>query len=155
MKLYCMRHGEALPVETNPECPLSAHGREDVVRIARYLTRQGVDIKHIYHSNKLRAQQTAEIMAHSVNPDEITQCQFELDATQDLDPMLSILAHCQQSTLLVGHLPFLPKLISQLVLGNEDELLVSMPPATIICLTPQDPKKWVIEWMLTPSIVTS
>ena len=38
MKLYIVRHGDALPRERDPDCPLSARGRADAERLAERMS---------------------------------------------------------------------------------------------------------------------
>src|SRR5258708_5496611 len=70
MRLYLVQHGVAVPAGEDPARPLSAKGREDVARTARVLARTGVSVGAIRHSGKLRARETAELIARSVNAAE-------------------------------------------------------------------------------------
>ncbi|MHC8306875.1 phosphohistidine phosphatase SixA [Pseudomonas sp. PB3P13] len=66
MKLWVLRHGEAEPHGTRPDSvrALTAHGREEVLRIAAELV--GQPITAIYASPFLRAQQTADIVKEAL-----------------------------------------------------------------------------------------
>ena len=63
MRLYLVQHGDALPEQVDPERPLSAEGRRDVEAVARLLASAGTRAVRVAHSGKLRAQQTAEVLA--------------------------------------------------------------------------------------------
>jgi len=63
MKIYLMQHGEAEDKNTNPERNLTDRGRLDVTRVANFLVNTGLTIPEIWHSEKNRARQTAEIVA--------------------------------------------------------------------------------------------
>jgi phosphohistidine phosphatase SixA len=63
MRLYLVQHGDAVPERLDPERPLSASGRREVQAVARLLADTGVRAAHVVHSGKLRAQQTAELLA--------------------------------------------------------------------------------------------
>jgi phosphohistidine phosphatase len=65
MKLYLAQHGDSLPEQVNPERPLSERGREDVRRLAEFLGGTGIQVRRVYHSGKLRARQTAELLGIS------------------------------------------------------------------------------------------
>ena len=67
MKLWILRHGEAVPHGSGPdsERALTDHGREEVLRSAGELI--GQPISAIYASPYLRAQQTAEIVRDLLN----------------------------------------------------------------------------------------
>ena len=68
MKLYLIQHGEALAKEVDPDRPLSESGKADVQRVARALRDAGVEVQRVMHSGKLRARQTAEILATEIAP---------------------------------------------------------------------------------------
>src|SRR5437879_828185 len=68
MDLYLMQHGEARPEQEDPSRSLTERGRSEVERVARAAARLGLRIPLIRHSGKLRAQQTAEILAQSLEP---------------------------------------------------------------------------------------
>ena len=68
MKIYLVRHGEAVPEEVDSEKPLSPQGRENIEKIARFLGQKSFPLSLILHSQKLRAKQTAEIMGQYIAP---------------------------------------------------------------------------------------
>jgi len=55
-----------------------------------------------------------------------------------------------ENIMIVGHLPFLGKLTSYLVTGDEDGSVVQFPTAGIVCLDMNDKAKWEIKWTLMP-----
>lgn len=67
MRLYLVQHGEAKKEEEDPLRPLSERGREDVQRVAKYVEKLDIKASIIFHSGKLRAKQTAEILAEKLN----------------------------------------------------------------------------------------
>ena len=66
MKVYLVRHGEAVSSGIHPQRPLSEQGRADVQKVAAFIKPLGISVEHIRHSGKLRAAQTAEILTESV-----------------------------------------------------------------------------------------
>jgi phosphohistidine phosphatase len=54
--------------------------------------------------------------------------------------------------MLVGHLPFLEKLASVLLCGNEDAKLVLFRYGAIVCLEQKEDKAWAVLWVLTPEM---
>lgn len=68
MKLYLVQHGEAEAADVDPERPLTAAGREAVSRLAGLLGARRIRVDRILHSGKLRASQTATILAESIGP---------------------------------------------------------------------------------------
>ena len=59
----------------------------------------------------------------------------------------------QQDVLIVGHLPFLAKLVTLLVSDHEDPAIVSFTPGTMVCLEQIDIGEWQINWMLRPELL--
>ena len=66
MKLYLVRHGEALAKDVDPDQSLSEVGRANVERLAGFVGLRGVRAARILHSGKARARQTAEILAEAM-----------------------------------------------------------------------------------------
>ena len=65
-ELLLVRHGEAMASSDNPERPLATHGHSQARRTAAILGDVKGQIDIIYHSSKKRAEETAEIIASSV-----------------------------------------------------------------------------------------
>ena len=63
MMLYLVRHGDAVGADVNPTRPLSEEGREEVLKVAHHLKKNRIEVDHIWHSGKVRAIETAEIIA--------------------------------------------------------------------------------------------
>src|SRR5260370_9172617 len=119
MRLYLVQHGVAVPEAEDPARPLSAKGREEVARTAQVLARMGLSVGAIRHSGKLRARQTAELIARSVKPAEGV---VEAKGLAPNDPASSTaaeLADAPRHLMLFGHLPHLARLASLLVAGRE------------------------------------
>jgi len=144
-----MRHGEAIGVAENIRQPLSETGREQVNLIANFLLANNVSISYIFHSEKLRAQQTAEELAKKLSPEKIAILAGLLP-----DDDVGILAQsCQawdQDTLLVGHLPFMNYLASLLLTNQKSNLCCNFDNAAIICLEKIGQFQWCLSWFITP-----
>jgi len=155
MNLYCVRHGEAECAEVNPDRPLTENGRQEVERVANYLSDHDVKVAHVMHSTKLRAKQTAEIFAEAMMPGHVTECDSILDEDANVRAVMDMIPTWSDDTLIVGHLPFMPKLISGLVIGDPDVYpIVNYPPSGIVCLQHFDHQRWIIQWILNPSLVS-
>ena len=153
MKLYCVRHGEACRPDQDPHCPLTDLGRREASDISRYLAQCGVKIPRIIHSGKPRAQQTATIFANALCVNNITALPAILDCEADVEDLLALLPTWADDTMLVGHLPFMPRLVNALILGHADPIpLIHFPPATVVCLE-QQYGRWVVRWILNPELV--
>ena len=63
-----MRHGEALSPQQDPERGLTDAGKLKIKRVANHLSEMDVTFKHVFHSKKKRARETAEIMTQAISP---------------------------------------------------------------------------------------
>lgn len=154
MKLYCVRHGEALSAEANPQRPLSDHGKLEIKKLAGYLTRLHLKISHILHSNKLRAIETAEIIATELSIKKVTHCETILNEDADIESILEVIRTQNENTMLVGHLPFMYKLINALLVNDQDFYpLVNFFPGSVVCLEYSEDQHWMIDWIIHPKII--
>ncbi|NOY65693.1 MAG: phosphohistidine phosphatase SixA [Nitrospirae bacterium] len=151
MKVYLVQHGIPKHEEEDPRRPLSSQGMEEVKRMAEHLSKAGVRVTDIYHSGKLRARETAEILAERLGPDQLD----EVEGLKPLDdPALwaERLANLSSDTMLVGHLPHLQKLSSLLLTGDPDKRIISFRQGGVVCME-KDTEGWVIKWVINPDIV--
>lgn len=152
MRLYLVQHGEAYPEQVNSARPLTEKGREDVLKVAKFLEKADVEVDTIWHSTKTRAIQTAEILAQAVKAKEIEQ--KEGLAPNDPATMLKDeLVKREKDLMIVGHLPFLQKLASLLLTGSESQDLIAFCQGGVVCLELK-PEGWQIAWMITPELIT-
>jgi phosphohistidine phosphatase len=152
MPLYLMQHGEARPEAEDPTRPLTERGRADVARVARAMAGRRLGIVRVLHSGKLRARQTAEIVASVLEPSPVVE---ETSGLAPNDNPL-IVAQAVQDTagarLLVGHLPQLSRLASLLILGEPDRAVVAFRNAGLVCLS-RGEEGWRLAWALVPELL--
>jgi len=150
MRLYLIQHGLALPEEKDPEKSLSQEGKEQTQKIAEFLKTKSVKVDAIWHSPKLRAIQTAQIISKSIFCPEIQEI-------NDLNPLDSVekfpeeIQSLNKDLMIVGHLPFLQKLASLLLSGSETNQFISYKNSGAVCLEYTD--TWKIAWMVTPELM--
>lgn len=147
MKLYLIQHGEAEKKEVDPERPLTAKGKKDIAKISASL--KGSKTAKIYHSGKLRAQQTAELIA----PGGRTEARDQLAPNDPLDPILDEIKKSTEDLMIVGHLPFLGKLASLLLTGDQEKNTVSFQQGAVLCLERPAGGNWSILFFITPEQV--
>lgn len=146
MNLYLMQHGEAVAEEQDPARPLSDRGRREVMAVA---ARCGLHLGQVFHSDKLRARQSAEILGYAVGA-TVVQRQ-DLGPNSPVEPVAAWLLEQNEDLALVGHLPFLERLTSLLVLGEPQRSLVSFRMAALLRLGRHD-SGWRVEWNLWPEL---
>ncbi len=160
MDVYLIQHGEAVSEERDPTRPLSEAGRAAVAKIANYLAPCGLrlidpPIVEVRHSGKLRAQQTADILAQALCPqvrpravdglapnDDPRRIQSELESRRDESAAL----------MLVGHLPHLSRLAGLLLTGDAEKAPVRFANAAVLRLGFRA-SSWTVDWYVTPACV--
>ncbi len=156
LDLYLVQHAEAKTKEEDPERSLTNEGRKAIEAVAAHCATLGIKMESIYHSGKLRAQQTAEVLARHLNAMEKVRAQPGLDPLDDVKPTQEWLARQSQQGVsaiaIVGHLPFLEKLASVLITRDEQAGVVAVRNAGVVKLIPKQSGLYTVEWILTPEI---
>ena len=153
MKVYLVRHGEAVSSQFDPQRPLSEQGLADIRKVASFIKPLEISVEHIWHSGKLRAAQTAEILAVAVAVEKDCSEHKDLRPNDDVTIIADELEAYDTDLMLVGHLPFLAYLTSLLVAGNQTANVAAFDAGSIACLNRRNPGQWQIEWMITPELL--
>jgi phosphohistidine phosphatase len=153
MKLYLVQHGEALPKEINSDRPLSDQGRQDLEQFARFLAGRGIRVSRVWHSGKTRARQTAELLAAAVAPGMKTEARAGLAPNDPAEAFAETLVALREDTMVVGHLPFMARLVTHLVAKSNGGTTVAYLPGSIVCLERDEDGAWAIAWMLRPELM--
>lgn len=153
MRLYLVQHGAALAKEVAPDRPLSAAGVRDVRRVAAFVKGAGIPVARIAHSGKVRAEQTAHLLAPAFSPAPALQRRSDLNPKDPVEPLAKSIAGWTEDTLMVGHLPFLARLVSLLVSGDPELPVLAYQPASLVCLTHDSEGGWRIAWMIRPELL--
>ncbi len=149
MKIYLVRHGDAVSKEVDPERPLSDLGSGQVQDAAVVLGRVGVKVAEIMHSGKKRAEETAEILASAVGGGRLVLVAGigPNDSTEDFAREVDSWAG---DRMVVGHDPFMSKLVSRLVLSDEGKPILKFEPAMVVCLKRDE--GWLVDFVIYPQL---
>ena len=153
MRLYLVQHADAKRGEEDPSRPLSDKGWKDIRNVAEYAQKcLPMEAVRIFHSGKLRAKQTAEVLAEYLHAAKGVLVSKDLEPLAD--PMIwkKRLDETIEDDVLVGHLPHLQKLTGHLLTSNENKQVVAFRNAGIVCLTREN-GYWTIQWVMTPEIL--
>ena len=154
MNLYLVRHAEPRPGTEDPEQSLSEKGWSDIRKVATFICKHAnIKINSIRHSPKTRARQTAEVLAECLNPPEGAK---EATGLKPLDDPLIWAEHLSQikeDIMLVGHLPHLNRLSSQLLCQNKNTFMINFQAAGVFCLERDETNNWSVCWMIVPQIL--
>lgn len=149
MKLYLVRHGEPKPESEDPERSLSDKGRQEIERLAAFI-KDRFHIQFIQHSGKLRAKQTAEILAQALEPAEGLKQSDGLKPLDDPSIWANRLSTLDEDVMLVGHLPHLSRLVSDLITRDAEKRIVDFTTGGLVYLSRDAAGQWAILGMTDP-----
>jgi phosphohistidine phosphatase len=111
----------------------------------------------IYHSDLLRAEQTAEILARHLGASARRQSRAGLRPDDAVPPVVDWLLEeggHGRCIALVGHLPFLDRLASLLLVGQPQAQILDFEPGTLVKLRSNEADgAFAVSWMLAPAVV--
>ncbi len=152
MKLYLLRHGEPQPESKDPERSLTARGQLDIAVIGRFLEQNDLFIPEIWHSEKHRVRQTAEIIGQATGCVSL----LERPGLAPLDPVGPIRAEIlgrEEDLMLVGHLPFLPRMAELLLGCPRENSIFRFETGEIVCLERNDEGIWQLFFAICPRLL--
>lgn len=151
MRLYLVQHGEAKSELIDPKRPLTERGRQDVAKVAKFVASHGARVQTIWHSTKLRAKETAEIMAEAIKPTEGLIERKDLAPSDPVEGVGTELETIGTDLMIASHLPFLMRLSSQLLVGNDSHAIIGFRQGGVVCLE-HTSGSWSVAWIVVPEL---
>ena len=151
MRLYLVRHGEALDEAVDPERPLSQRGVQEIALTGHFLKEIGAKPRVVICSEKLRARQTAERLLQEMGQKEKIEQRKGLAPKDNPEPFAEELGLFSSDLLVAGHSPFLPRLAAQLLCGKADPEIFTLPPGGLLCLEREGRGSWRLALSISPS----
>ncbi|MEN8166157.1 MAG: phosphohistidine phosphatase SixA [Pseudomonadota bacterium] len=150
MAIFLVQHGKSFAKQADPNRSLTPEGREEIVRVSKQVAEAGITIATIFHSGKLRAQQTAELFSQQLKAGRI-------ESIKGIDPLDEVEVFVNrfqwsENAMIVGHLPFMERLTSTLLIGQQEPTIVKFQNAAIICLEKNEHNHWQVKWTIMPVI---
>ena len=103
MHIYLVQHGAVVPKDENPEKPLSDSGRDDIKKMASFLVRSHVSAARVIHSGKLRALETALLLAEVLGPGNVVEeIESGLAPNDSTDALFAAIDGWTEDTIVVG-----------------------------------------------------
>ncbi len=136
MRLYLVQHGDAHPKDVDPDRPLTDQGATDIGRLAAWLARSETHIALILHSGKLRARQTAEILASALTDGGAIEARSGLSPNDSPCDLLDSLG--DEDTLVAGHMPFVSRAVSTALGLSPEHPVVAFEPGSLAVLERHD-----------------
>lgn len=153
MRLYFLRHAAALDGADDAKRPLSATGRRQARKLARFLRRSGVAFDLAFTSPLVRAKQTMAILlditneVHPIKAQEVSALLNEADTATFADWLIRLpeAGH----VLLVGHEPTISARV-RWMLGLEEAESLEMAKGALACIKTTDKRNGSLKLFLTP-----
>jgi phosphohistidine phosphatase len=149
MHVILVRHGKAQHGQSDSERPLSEEGCRIIENLGMRLKQESEQVSQIWHSQLLRAKQTAEILQRHLLPAEGLKAESFLTPHSDPLAVRSILESEARSLVIVSHLPFLEYLANLLVTGQTESDEIQFPPGGAAKLQ-RNTHLWKLIWTLAP-----
>ncbi len=142
MRVYVVRHGDAVPTRGGGERALTEHGIQDANDAGRLLASEGFDF--LLYSPKLRTRQTRDCIlaaaAEALGEVESQEAPSLLPPTTEQSVVDAIEACGGQSVVLVSHLPLVAELVGWFTAGDRGFFtLPGFPPAGVVALDMEVP----------------
>lgn len=153
MRLYLVQHGEAASKDVNPERPLTEEGKENSAKTAKFLNSAGITVDVIWHSTKARAIETAQIFEKELTPKEGTLQKEGLAPNDTPAEMFSEVKSLSKDIMIVGHLPFLQKLASLVLLNSETNEIIRFNMGGVVCLEKNEKDTWELIFEVIPALL--
>ena len=153
MRLYLVQHGEAFSEEKDPERRLIEKGKSDSIKCAEFLKRAGVSVDSIWHSQKRRSIETAEIFHKILSAKQGIKQEQGLSPNDPVDKVFAQIQSQNKDFMIVGHLPFLTKLTSVMLLGYDKPQLVKFCMGGVIALEKGAEGNWQIAFQIIPDLL--
>ena len=150
MDLFLIRHASAAEgalYGADADRPLTAEGRRSARAVGASLFSQGVKLDHILCSPLVRAVETAELVAVSLEFDGELEILPELAPEGSPHHVIARLGALSGRTAVVGHLPSIGNLLGTL-LGRPQG--ISMSKMSVVRLGFADGRPAKLVWVMTP-----
>lgn len=155
MALFLVQHGCSASKDIDPEKGLTDLGKKETERMAIVAKGYRIPVQKIVHSGKKRAEQTAAMYQQAL---ALKSPMAQISGINPQDDVQAFAATIdpQKNWMVVGHLPFMERLVAFLITGVEDIRVYRFQNSGIVCLdVQQDAGKvpdWFIKWTLNPVI---
>jgi phosphohistidine phosphatase len=153
MKLYLVQHAKAASKDVDPERSLTKEGRRDIQKVAAFIKTLNPAVDYLWHSRKKRAIQTAEILSDVITINKEKTEREGLAPNDDVAAIKDELIASQQDIMIVSHMPFVSKLASLLLTGQEFANTLAFKQGGIVALSSSESNLWQIEWMVIPELL--
>ncbi|HEV8291113.1 MAG TPA: phosphohistidine phosphatase SixA [Tepidisphaeraceae bacterium] len=148
MTLYLVRHGKARKGGNDRLRPLTRRGIRETRAAAQFLKRMRIQPVAIWHSNRVRAVQTARILEELAPKHGLIE-QAEMGPDDSVGRITQLIRRARGELIIVGHLPHLGKLVAKLIDRKKAKDIHQVSPSTIVALRKKG-RNWLIDAVIPP-----
>ena len=160
MRLYLLRHAEAVPGSPDASRDLTAHGQRQVAVLAKGPGLVALEeVLAIEHSPLVRAVRTAQLLRLATDSSLPLKVLGGLEPEHDPRKTAALLGKSRRSRLLVGHNPHLAELAALLLGITEGGSAIRFRKSGLMALErtakPTRPRPygtWSLLWMIPPDL---
>jgi phosphohistidine phosphatase len=164
MKLFLMRHSQALADKDDLRRPLGALGRETTKSVGAFFRANAAlaGVHAVWHSPMLRARETAELLVKELGLDALLVETAGLMPEDDPVALADRLERLDQTVLIVGHEPQLSALATLLVRGKVRPVGFDFKKSAVMALEKASGRhkksgrsRWHVCWFFTAELLGS
>ena len=164
MRIFLVRHGEALADQEDPRRPLSVPGRDITRRVAGFLQVSGAlaTIHAVWHSPLARSRETADLLVKELGLDVLLIEAPGLLPEDDPAPIADRLDRADEPVMIVGHEPQLGSLATLLVRGKVKPVGFEFRKSAVLaleksggCHKKSGRARWRVRWHFSPELLAA
>jgi phosphohistidine phosphatase len=156
MKLYCIRHAQAVDRDTegvtsDAERTLTDSGKDTAKKVGKALAKLGIKFDLVLSSPLVRARQTAEIIAETLGADEPELVDGLKGPVNPSEIEDTIRKSSAENIALVGHTPSMDEYVSSLMFGKTTGM-IKLRKASVCCVdldSETSPLRGELQWLIT------
>lgn len=156
MKLILVRHGKAdLEFTNDNDRELTLRGRMQVERLANWLRHYELVDPQVWHSDKLRAFQTAEIIRDKAGWFCQLRPREELRPGSDVQTILDMIRNEDRDLIIISHMPLLSEVTAALLVNGPEAVFWEFGTGGALVLQREGFRDWIVQGFVRPSMLRS
>lgn len=151
MKLFLIRHGDADMASNDDARRLSARGREEAATMGAWLKRYDLRLPTVWHSNKVRTQETASILNEHAGWGSTLLEVEGLRPNSEVGPIAMKVAADDKDLVIVGHMPFMSLMASAMVSEGGAQTYWDFETCGVLVLQRAGDHQWIVDAYISPN----
>ena len=151
MRLLLIRHGSAEMNQDDDLRPLTEAGRQEAAIIAGWIKKLPFEQPTIWHSEKVRAKEAAGIILETTGWESKLSEVPGLSPSSPVDVMATRIAAEDSDLVIVGHMPFMSSMASELVTRSSSHSYWNFETCAALYLERAGTDQWVVCGFTMPS----